>query len=146
MNYIGEDGAEHKPYVVHRALLGSLERFIGCLIEHYAGAFPLWLSPVQAVLVPIADRHVEFATSVLERLRAAGIRAIVDTSSERMNAKIRHAQLQKIPYMLVVGDREAEADAVAVRLRTEEDLGAQPVDEVIKTMRRLIDEKVLDLT
>jgi len=146
MTYVGEDGAEHRPYVVHRALLGSLERFIGCLIEHYAGAFPLWLSPVQAVLIPIADRHVEHATAVAERLKAAGIRTTLDASSERMNAKIRNAQLHKIPYMLVVGDREQEADAVAVRLRSEEDLGAKAVDDVIATMRRLIDEKSLDLT
>ncbi|MGB2983496.1 MAG: threonine--tRNA ligase [Candidatus Bipolaricaulia bacterium] len=146
MNFTGEDGHQHKPYVVHRALLGSIERFIGCLIENYAGAFPLWLSPVQAVVIPIADRHSEFADSVVERLRGAGIRATVDMSSERMNAKIRNAQLQKTPYMLIVGDREQEADAVAVRLRTEEDLGAKPVDEVIESLRRVIDEKSLTLT
>jgi threonyl-tRNA synthetase len=146
MNYVGEDGAEHRPYVVHRALLGSLERFIGCLIEQYAGAFPVWLAPVQAVVVPIADRHNDFAKSVEERLQSVGIRATVDTSSERMNAKIRNAQLQKIPYMLVVGDREQEAEAVAVRLRTEEDLGARPIDEVIGMIRRVIDEQSLELT
>jgi len=146
MTYVGEDGHEHKPYVVHRALLGSLERFIGCLIEHYAGAFPVWLAPVQAAVIPIADRHHAYADLVKERLRAAGIRAEVDASSERMNAKIRHAQLQKIPYMLVVGDREQESNTVSVRLRTEEDLGAQPVDDVIATTRRLIEERSLDLT
>ncbi len=145
MTYVGEDGAEHRPYVVHRALLGSMERFIGCLIEHYAGAFPVWLAPVQAAIIPIADRHTDYAASVEERLREAGIRAFVDRTSERMNAKIRNAQLQKIPYMLVVGDREAEADAVAVRLRTEEDLGAKPVDEVVTMIRNLIDARSLEL-
>ena len=124
LTYIGEDGQEHQPYMVHRALLGSLERFIGTLIEHYGGAFPVWLAPVQAVVIPIADRHVEYADSVLAKLEAAGIRAFTDGRNERMNAKIREAQLQKIPYMLVVGDREAEADAVAVRLRSGENLGA----------------------
>jgi threonyl-tRNA synthetase len=146
MTYVGEDGQEHRPYVVHRALLGSLERFIGCLIEQYAGAFPVWLSPVQAAIIPIADRHADYAEAVRQRLRNAGIRATADGSSERMNAKIRNAQLQKIPYMLVIGDREIEADAVAVRLRTEEDLGARPVDEVIALIRRVIDERSLDLT
>jgi len=146
MTYVGEDGQEHRPYVVHRALLGSMERFIGCLIEHYAGAFPAWLAPVQAAIVPIADRHVDFAEAVERRLRDAGIRAVVDATSERMNAKIRNAQLQKIPYMLVIGDREVEADAASVRLRTEEDLGAMPVDEVTGMIRRIVDEKSLDLT
>ncbi len=146
MNYIGEDGEKQRPYVVHRAVLGSIERFIGCLIEHYAGAFPVWLAPVQATLIPIADRHVEFARSVEGRLTEAGIRVVVDQSSERMNAKIRNAQLQKVPYMFIVGDREQEADAIAVRLRTEEDLGAKPVDEVIEMLRRLIEEKSLTLT
>jgi len=146
MTYVGEDGQEHRPYVVHRALLGSIERFIGCLIEQYAGAFPVWLAPVQATVIPIADRHTEYARTVEARLRSAGIRAVVDGSSERMNAKIRNAQLQKIPYMLVVGDREADAGAVAVRLRTEEDLGAKPLDEVVGLVRRVIDGKSLELT
>ena len=132
LTYIGEDGQEHQPYMVHRALLGSLERFIGTLIEHYGGAFPVWLAPVQAVVIPIADRHVEYADSVLAQLDTAGIRAFTDRRSERMNAKIREAQLQKIPYMLVVGDREASADAAAVRLRSGENLGAMPVSEVVE--------------
>ena len=131
LTYIGEDGQEHRPYMVHRALLGSLERFTGTLIEHYGGAFPVWLAPVQAVVIPIADRHVEYADSVRAQLTAAGIRAQTDGRSERMNAKIREAQLQKIPYMLVVGDREADADAAAVRLRSGENLGAIPVEEVV---------------
>ena len=131
LTYIGEDGQEHQPYMVHRALLGSLERFIGVLIEHYGGAFPVWLAPVQAVVIPIADRHVEYADSVRTQLTAAGLRAQTDRRSERMNAKIREAQLQKIPYMLVVGDREATAGAAAVRLRTGENLGAVPVAEIV---------------
>jgi len=146
MTYVGDDGQDHRPFMVHRALLGSLERFIGCLIENYAGAFPVWLSPVQATLIPIADRHVAYAEEVLARFREVGIRATVDTTSERMNAKIRNAQLQKIPYMLVIGDREQEAGAVALRLRDETDLGAKPVDEVIELIQRIIDEKSLDLT
>jgi len=109
MTYVGEDGKEHQPYMVHRALLGSLERFFGVLVEHYGGAFPVWLSPVQAVLIPITDRHVEYAHSVEERLRKAGLRVEVNTSDDRMQAKIRDAQMQKIPYMLVVGDREVAA-------------------------------------
>ena len=138
MTYIGEDGQEHQPLMVHRALLGSLERFIGILIEHYGGAFPVWLAPVQAVVIPIADRHVEYADTVLAQLTAAGVRAHTDASNNRMGAKIREAQLQKIPYMLVVGDREADADAAAVRLRSGENLGALPVADIINR----IDEDV----
>ena len=130
LSYIGDDGVQHRPFMVHRALLGSLERFFGLLIEHYAGAFPVWLAPVQATVLPIADRHNEYAAKVHGDLLAAGIRADLDVRSERVNAKIRDAQLQKIPYMLVVGDREADANAAAVRLRTGENLGAQPVADV----------------
>ncbi len=129
MTYVGEDGQEHQPTMIHRALLGSMERFMGVLIEHFAGAFPVWLAPLQAVLIPIADRHLEYARSVESQLRAAGLRAEVDTRPERMNAKIRDAQLQKIPYMLVVGDKEVEQGAVAVRLRSGENPGAMPVAE-----------------
>jgi len=145
MTYVGEDGKEHRPYMVHRALLGSLERFIGCLIEHYGGAFPMWLAPVQVSLIPIADRHTDYTKEIAERMKRTGIRATVDGSSERMNAKIRNAQLQKIPYMLVIGDREQEAGTVAVRLRTGDDLGAKPIDEVIETIERLIVDKPADL-
>ncbi|UCH87780.1 MAG: threonine--tRNA ligase [Dehalococcoidia bacterium] len=125
--FIGQDGHQHRPYMVHRALLGSLERFLGVLIEHYAGAFPLWLAPVQVMLVPIADRHVEHARRVASELEAADLRVEVDERAERMQAKIRDAQLQKVPYMLVVGDKEVEAQAVAVRLRSGEDLGSMSV-------------------
>jgi threonyl-tRNA synthetase len=132
MNFVGEDGQEHRPYMIHRALLGSMERFMGVLIEHFAGAFPVWLAPVQAVLIPIADRHLPYAQEAAERLRAAGMRVQVDDRGERMNAKIRDAQNQKVPYMLVIGDREVEGGAVAVRLRTEENLGAMPLEAFLE--------------
>jgi threonyl-tRNA synthetase len=128
MSFVGEDGQEHRPYMIHRALLGSMERFMGVLIEHFAGAFPVWLSPIQAVLIPIADRHIGYAREVAEVLIAHGLRVEVDERGERMNAKIRDAQNQKIPYMLVIGDREVEQQKVALRLRTEEDLGALSVE------------------
>jgi threonyl-tRNA synthetase len=132
LTYIGEDGQEHQPYMIHRALLGSMERFLGGLIEHYAGAFPVWLSPVQAMVIPIADRHQEYAAQVVERLRGEGLRADLDVRAERMNAKIRDAQMQKIPYMLVVGDREAEGGQVSVRLRSEENLGPMPTGQFLE--------------
>jgi threonyl-tRNA synthetase len=132
LTYIGEDGQEHQPYMIHRALLGSMERFLGGLIEHYAGAFPVWLSPVQAMVIPIADRHQEYAAQVVERLRGEGLRADLDGRPERMNAKIRDAQMQKIPYMLVVGDREAEGGQVSVRLRSEENLGPMPTGQFLE--------------
>ena len=135
MAYIGEDGQEHRPYMIHRALFGSMERFMGVLIEHFAGAFPVWLAPIQAILIPIADRHFEYAEKVAAQLREAGVRVDVDQRSERMNAKIRDAQLQKIPYMLVVGDREAEAEQVAVRLRSGEDLGALSVETFLERVK-----------
>lgn len=127
MSYIGQDGEPHQPYMIHRALLGSMERFMGVLIEHYAGAFPLWLAPVQVEMVPIADRHIPYASQVAAELRAAGFRVEVDEGNERMNKKIRTAQMQKIPYMLVVGDKEAEEGTVSVRTRENEDRGAMSV-------------------
>jgi threonyl-tRNA synthetase len=131
LTYVGEDGKEHRPYMVHRALLGSLERFFGVLVEHYGGAFPVWLAPVQAVLIPIADRHVEYARAVARRMEEAGLRVEVNDSGERMQAKIRDAQVQKVPYMLVVGDREAEANQVNLRRRDGEVPGAVGVDDFI---------------
>jgi threonyl-tRNA synthetase len=139
MSFIGEDGQQHRPYMVHRALLGSVERFFGILIEHYGGAFPLWLAPVQAKIIPIADRHVDYCERVAIDLRAEGLRVEVDARNERMQAKIRDAQLQKVPYMLIAGDRDVEADAVSVRTRAGDDLGAMPVFQVID---RLKDEVV----
>lgn len=134
LTYVGEDGQEHQPYMVHRALMGAMERFFGTLIEHTGGAFPVWLSPVQAIVIPIADRHLEYAQKIQQQLREAGFRVEVDERGERMNAKIRDAQMQKIPYMLVVGDREAEAGSVSVRLRSEEDLGAMPFADFKKRL------------
>jgi threonyl-tRNA synthetase len=143
MTYVGEDGKEHRPYMVHRALLGSIERFFGVLVEHYGGAFPVWLSPVQAVIIPIADRHVDAARSTAELLRQAGLRVEVDGSSERMQAKIRNAQLQKIPYMLVIGDREQEAGQVNVRLRNGDKPGAMAVGEFVALASEAVAEKRL---
>jgi threonyl-tRNA synthetase len=127
LTFIGEDGKERRPYMVHRALMGSLERFFGVLVEHYGGAFPVWLSPVQVMIVPIADRHLDYARKVEAELKADGLRVQIDARSERMNSKIREAQLQKIPYMLVVGDKEQAAEGVSVRLRSGEDLGPNSV-------------------
>jgi threonyl-tRNA synthetase len=129
LEYTGADNDDHRPVMVHRALLGSFERFIGILIEHYAGEFPLWLSPVQAAVLPIADRHTEYAWKVAEELLAVGLRAEVDERSESIGRKIRDAELHKAPYMLVVGDKEAEAGAVAVRRHREGDIGTVPVSE-----------------
>jgi threonyl-tRNA synthetase len=143
MSYQAADGSEQRPYMVHRALLGSMERFFGVLIEHYAGAFPVWLSPVQAVIIPVADRHNDYAQQVGRQLRTAGLRAEVDVRGDRMNAKVRDAQLQKIPYILVVGDREAEAGTVSLRLRTEENLGAMPIQAFIERAHAAVAEKRL---
>jgi len=137
--YIGEDGKQHRPYMIHRALLGSMERFMGVLVEHYGGAFPLWLAPTQAVLIPITDRNLEYVNEVADQLRAAGIRVEVDDSSDRMGAKIRDAEKLKIPYMLVVGDREQEASTVAPRLRSGEQLDPLSVDDLLARMKEEID-------
>ena len=130
------------PVVIHRAIFGSFERFIAMLIEHYAGAFPLWLAPVQVTVLPIADRHAPYANSVLQKLAAAGFRAEVDERQEKIGYKIREAQLQKVPYMLVVGDREAAEGAVAVRSRSGGDLGSQPLDAFIASAREEVERKV----
>jgi threonyl-tRNA synthetase len=135
MNFVGEDGRPHRPYMVHRALLGSIERFFGVLLEHYGGAFPLWLAPVQARLIPIADRHVEYCQKVADDLRTEGLRVEVDARTERMQAKIRDAQLQKVPYMLIAGDRDVQAGAVSVRTRAGDDLGAMPVFQLIDRLK-----------
>ncbi len=135
LKYIGADNAEHCPVVIHRAIFGSFERFIALLIEHYAGAFPLWLAPLQVMVVPIVDRHVDYARTVVSRLAAAGLRVELDDRQEKIGYKIREAQLQKIPYMLVIGDREAADGTVAVRTRTGGDQGAQAVDAFIAAAR-----------
>jgi threonyl-tRNA synthetase len=139
LSYIGEDNQEHTPVVLHRAVTGTTERFLGVIIEHFAGAFPVWLAPVQAVLIPIADRHVEFARGVAEKLTAAGLRVEVDERGDRMNAKIRDAQRQKVPYMLVVGDQEMEKGQVALRLRSGENPGAVSLEQFIDQARRDIE-------
>jgi len=144
MTYVGEDGMEHRPYMVHRALLGSIERFFGILVEHYAGAFPVWLCPEQVRIIPIADRHIDYAKQVEDQLREAGIRASTDASASRMNAKIRDAQLMKIPYMLVVGDREIEEGQVALRMRSGARPGAMSVGDFVALAQKAVDETALE--
>jgi threonyl-tRNA synthetase len=143
LEYIGEDGKAHRPVMIHRALLGSLERFFGVLIEHYGGAFPLWLAPVQAVVIPVAERHREYAHAVAERMRGNGLRVNVDDRSDTMGYRIREAQIQKVPYMLVVGDREIEAGAVAVRHRHAGDLGKMEVEVLSAKIARLSADRAL---
>jgi threonyl-tRNA synthetase len=127
--YIGEDGAAHMPVVIHRAVTGATERFMAMLIEHFGGAFPTWLAPIQVALLPIAERHVPYADTVRERFIRSGMRVELDDRSERLNLKIREAQLQKVPYMLITGDKEADADTVSVRSRSAGDIGSLPVSE-----------------
>jgi threonyl-tRNA synthetase len=141
LEYVADDGKKHQPVMVHRALYGSIERFFGILVEHYAGAFPVWLAPVQVVVMPITDRQAEYATKVHQQLADLGFRVELDDRKEKVNLKIREAQLQKIPYMLVVGDREAEAGTVSVRHRKHADMGVRPIEEFISMLRTQVDEK-----
>lgn len=141
LEYIGEDGKKHEPVMVHRALFGSVERFFGILIEHYAGAFPVWLAPVQVAVLPITDRVIPYALEVQKKLYEAGARVMIDDRNEKVNAKIREAQLQKIPYMLVVGDREAEQGNVSVRHRKHADLGVQSLDDFIAKFKEVVASK-----
>ncbi|MFC2024859.1 threonine--tRNA ligase [Chloroflexota bacterium] len=145
MVYTGKDGLEHRPYMIHRALLGAWERFFGLLIEHYAGAFPVWLTPVQVMVIPVADRHLDYTRKLEAELRSEGVRVKVDARSERMNLKIREAQLEKIPYMLVIGDKEVANSTVSVRLRSGEQLPAQSIDGFKKGIKRVIEERVNEL-
>ena len=138
LTYVGADGQPHRPYMVHRALYGSIERFLALLIEHYSGAFPVWLAPTQAIVIPVSDRNLDYARNVRDRLAAAGFRVEVDERAERMNAKIRDAQIQKIPYMLVVGNREADAETVSVRLRTNEDRGMTGLPEFMDHLHEVV--------
>jgi len=142
LTFVNADGQLQRPYMVHRALLGSMERFFGVLIEHYAGAFPVWLAPVQAVLVPISDRHLPYAEMVAKELRLAGLRVELDDRSDRMNAKIRDAQMQKVPYILVVGDKEIEQNSVALRLRSGENLGPLPLKSFLEKFRQDVQAKI----
>jgi threonyl-tRNA synthetase len=141
LEYVAPDGHPKTPVMVHRALLGSIERFFGVLIEHYTGAFPVWLAPVQAVVLPISEKHAAYAREVAAQLRAAGVRVQLDERNEKLNARIRDAQLQKIPFMLVVGDREAQARGVAVRRRDTGDVGFRPLADFISWVRELIDTR-----
>jgi threonyl-tRNA synthetase len=141
LKYIGADNTEHTPVVIHRAIFGSFERFTALLLEQYVGAFPLWIAPVQVVVLTIADRHIEYARTVLDRLKAAGLRAELDDRQEKIGYKIRGAQVQKVPYMLVVGDREAAEGLVAVRNRSAGDQGAKPIDAFIADALREVAEK-----
>jgi threonyl-tRNA synthetase len=135
LHFTADDGSLQRPVMIHRAIFGSIERFLGVLIEHTGGAFPVWLAPVQAVLIPIADRHADYCQQIADRWRAEGVRVEVDARGERMQSKIRDAQLKKVPFMLVVGDRDIEAGAVSVRSRAGEDLGARPVDDFLQRLQ-----------
>jgi len=141
LQYVGEDGAKHQPLMVHRALLGSVERFFGILIEHYAGAFPLWLAPVQVEVCPVSEKVADYAKHVTETLKRHNLRVHLDDRNEKLPAKIRDAQLQKIPYMLVVGPKEAEAGTVAVRHRAKGDLGPRPLAELVEALRQEVDSR-----
>ena len=141
MEYVGEDGEKHRPIMVHRVIYGSIERFIGILIEHYAGKFPVWLSPVQAKILPITEKQNEYAKKVAAALTEKGVRVTVDDRNEKIGYKIREAQMDKVPYMLVVGEKEATDNLVAVRRRDKGDTGAVPVDEFVKTIVKEIADK-----
>jgi threonyl-tRNA synthetase len=145
LEYVGEDGERHQPVMVHRALFGSMERFFGVLIEHYAGAFPLWLAPVQAGLVPISERHRAYAEKVRQRLQDAGLRVEIDARNEKMNGKIRDFTLQKVPYVLVMGDKEETSDAVSVRTRGKGDQGSMPLAQFVERARQLVAGKSMEL-
>jgi len=144
VNYIGEDGKEHSVVMVHRTVLGSMERFLATLLEHYGGAFPVWLAPVQARIIPVADRHLDYACQVEAELKNEGIRADVDARAERMNPKIRQAQLEKIPYMLVVGDKEVETKTISIRQRSGEQVAAQPLEQFKETVKSAIARRAID--
>jgi threonyl-tRNA synthetase len=145
LEYVSEDSSRQRPVMIHRAPFGSMERFIGILIEHFGGSFPVWLSPVQVMLIPIADRHVDYMKQVQGRLAARGIRAELDASKSRMGAKIAIAREQHIPYMLIAGDRDVEGGNVSVRLRSDEDLGAMSVDGFVEHITGIVDSKSLEL-
>jgi threonyl-tRNA synthetase len=145
VTYAGEDGQEHPVAMVHRTVLGSMERFLASLIEHYGGAFPVWLAPVQVAVLPIADRHMDYANQLADTLKEAGIRVEVDARSERINQKIRQAQLEKIPYMLIIGDKEAAANTVSVRLRSGEQASNQPLEHFMESVRAAIVDRAKEL-
>ena len=139
LEYIGSDGEKHRPIVIHRVIFGSIERFIGILIEHFAGKFPVWLAPVQVEILPIADSHVEYAKQVQEQLEKLGIRTELDDRQEKIGYKIREAQLQKVPYMLVLGEKEIEAKTVGVRSREDGDIGAMSLQEFVEKVQKEVE-------
>ena len=141
LKYIAADGSQKTPIVVHRVIYGSLERFVGILIEHYAGAFPVWLAPIQTVILPVSEKHLSFARGGLAKLIEAGIRVELDDRAESLPKRIRTAELQKIPYMLIVGDKEAQSDTVSIRARGETDLGSMPLSQFIDRIRQEIDSR-----
>src|SRR6185437_1267483 len=143
LEYIGEDNKPHRPIMIHRALFGSMERFFGVLIEHYAGAFPMWLAPVQVAVLPITDRVNDYADEIARELRSEGFRVEANLRSEKIGAKIRDAQLQKVPFMLVLGDRELEQRTVAVRERARGDIGVMSIEEFKEMARRLVETRAL---
>jgi len=145
LEYVAEDGTRQRPIMIHRAPFGSMERFVAILIEHFAGAFPAWLAPVQVALIPITDRNVEYAQSVAAQLKAAGMRVEIDAGKARMGAKIAIARERLIPYMLIMGDRDAAAGAVSVRLRDDRDLGAMPVEQFVAMLKERVDSMSLEL-
>ena len=145
LSYVGADNKPHRPVMIHRAPFGSMERFVGVLIEHFAGAFPLWLSPVQAIVLSISEKFSDYAAKVAEALKAAGIRGEADLSPEKIGAKIRTATLAKVPYMLVVGQREAESNAVSVRTRSGGDQGSMPLNDFIRRCKEEITDRALTL-
>jgi threonyl-tRNA synthetase len=145
LSYIGADNSEHRPVMIHRAILGSFERFIGIIIEHFAGAFPFWLAPVQAIVLPLSEKFVDYANDTARKLREAGIRVEVDQSNEKLGAKIRDAQLQKIPWMLVVGEKEASSGTVNLRKRSGGDQVSLQIEELMDQARELIRSRALTL-
>ncbi len=146
MSYIGEDGKAHQPIMIHRALMGSIERFFGCLVEHYAGAFPMWLAPVQVILLPITDSHFPYTEEVYEKLVSAGIRVEKDLRNEKIGYKIREAQISKIPYMLILGDQEAQSAKIAVRRRRSQETQTMDIEAFLSQLKTEIDEKTIDVS
>jgi threonyl-tRNA synthetase len=143
LTYIGPDGDKHRPVMIHRVVFGSIERFIAILTEHFAGAFPVWLAPVQVKILTIVEKHHEYALNVQKRLQERDIRVEIDLRNEKIGYKIREAQLEKVPYMLIIGDKEMENDAIAIRSRKEGDLGQMTVDSFINKIINEVNEKVL---
>jgi len=145
LEYTAADGTKKRPVMLHRAIVGSPERFMMIMLEHFAGAFPLWLSPVQTKIIPITDAQHEYAHKILDKLKEQGIRVEIDDRSEKMQSKIRDAQMQKIPYMLIIGGREVENNQVSIRQRDNQDLGAMDFDKFLKTIKDQIKNKSLNL-